>query len=72
MENLEDKLNKTQTELDNLLSVSWCTLSEDDQKAYATRYKKATDEIEELQQRIAAIKEELYLEACKRYHQPSK
>ena len=57
MQNLETNLAKAQDTLDSLLSVSWWTLSEDDQEAYAESFKKASDEIEELQRRIAATRE---------------
>ena len=57
MQNLEAKLTKAQDKLESLLSVSWWTLSDEDQEAYAESFKKASDEIEELQRRIAATRE---------------
>ena len=57
MKTLEDKLSKAQAALDSLLSVSWWTLSEDEQEAYASEFKSTTDAIEELQRRIACTKE---------------
>ena len=57
MQNLEVKLIKAQATIDSLLSVSWWTLSEDEQETYAESFKKASDEIEELQRRIAATRE---------------
>lgn len=57
MQNLEAKLSQAQDELNSLLSVSWWTLSEDEQETYAGSFKKASDEIEELQRRIAATRE---------------
>ena len=57
MQNLEAKLSQAQDEINSLLAVSWWTLSEDDQEAYAESFKKASDEIEELQRRIAATRE---------------
>ena len=57
MQNLEAKLTKVQSTLDSLLSVSWWTLSDEDQEAYAESFKKASNEIDELQRRIAATRE---------------
>ena len=57
MQNLEVKLIKAQETLDSLLSVSWWALSEDEQETYAESFKKTSDEIEELQRRIAATRE---------------
>ena len=57
MQNLEVKLIKAQDTLDSILSVSWWTLSDEDQEAYAESFKKASDEIEELQRRIATTRE---------------
>ena len=57
MQNLEVKLTKAQDTLDSLMSVIWWTLSDEDQEAYAESFKKASDEIEELQRRIAATRE---------------
>ena len=57
MQNLEAKLSQAQDEINSLLSVSWWTLSEDDQEVYAESFKKTSDEIEELQRRIAATRE---------------
>ena len=57
MQNLEAKLSQAQDEINSLLSVSWWTLSEDDQEVYADSFKKASDAIEELQRRISATRE---------------
>ena len=57
MQNLETNLAKAQDTLDSLMSVSWWTLSDEDQEAYAESFKKASDEIEELQRRIATTRE---------------
>ena len=57
MQNLETNLAKAQDTLDSLMSVSWWTLSEDEQEAYADNFKKASDAIEELQRRISATRE---------------
>jgi len=57
MQNLEAKLSQAQDEINSLLSVSWWALSEDEQETYAESFKKTSDEIEELQRRIAATRE---------------
>ena len=57
MQNLEAKLTKAQDTLNSILSVSWWMLSDEDQEAYAESFKKASDEIEELQRRIATTRE---------------
>lgn len=57
MKNLEAKLTKAFAVYESILSVSWWTLSEDDQEIHAYELKKATDAIEELQRRIAATRD---------------
>ena len=57
MKTLESNLLKAQAALDTLLSVSWWTLSKDDEEVYASQLKDAMSGVEELQRRIAATEE---------------
>lgn len=52
-----DKLTEAFAVYESLLSVCWWTLSDEDQEAYAESFKKASDEIEEIQRRITATRE---------------